>query len=171
MPRCRRSHEQVGMAEELVQGPEPNDGRERAGRRAAGSSRSYPKNHYLGRFDQGGDGLALLQAHLANRVRRDDGRDTLTSDRECYLGHQALSFDIRDPADQLIPSADFAEIVAALAHVAGFGCAIEKLVDLLLWNAMVAAGGLDGSNFAFVDPLFESRIADTQHLGCFARRK
>ena len=152
-------------------GPEPNDGRERAGRRAAGSSRSYPKNHYLGRFDQRGDGLALLQAHLANRVRSDNGRDALTSNRERHLGHKPLSFDIRDAADQLIPSADFAEIVAALAHIAGLGCAIEKLVDLLLRNAMVAAGGLDGSNFSFVNPLFECRIADAQHLGGFARRK
>jgi hypothetical protein len=140
-------------------------------RRAAGSSRLYPKNHYLGRFDQGGDGLALLEAHLANRVRSDNGRDALTSDRERHLGHQPLSFDIRDAADQLIPSADFAEIVAPLAHVAGFGCAIKKLVDLLLWNAMVAAGGLNRSNLAFVDPLFECRIADAQHLGRFARRE
>jgi hypothetical protein len=140
-------------------------------RRPTGSRSLYSKNHYLGRFDQGRDGLALLEAHLANRVRSDNGRDALTANRERHLGHQSLSFDIRDAADQLIPSADFAEIVAALAHVAGFGCAIQKLVDLLLRNAMMAAGGLDGSNFAFVDPLFESRIADAQHLGGFARRK
>jgi len=140
-------------------------------RRAAGSSRSYAKNHYLGRFDQGGDGLALLEAHLANRVRSDNGRNALTSDRERHLGHESLSFDIRDPADQLIPSADFAEIVAPLPHVAGFGCAIQKLVDLLLRNTMVAAGGLDGSNLAFVDPLFESRIADAKHLSGFAGRE
>ena len=140
-------------------------------RRAAGSSRSYAKNHYLGRFDQGGDGLALLEAHLANCVRRDNGRNALTANRERHLGHQPLSFDIRDAADQLIPSAHFSEIVAALAHVAGFGCAIQKLVDLLLRNAMVAAGSFDCSNLAFVDPLFERGIADAQDLGRFTGRE
>src|SRR5579863_2419912 len=135
------------------------------------SSRSYPKNHYLCRFDKGGDGLALLETHLANSVRGDNGRNALTANRERHLGHQPLSLDIRDAADQLIPPTDFAEIVAPLAHVAAFGCAIQKLVDLLLRNAMVAAGSLDCSNFSLVDPLLQRRIADAQDLGCFAGRE
>lgn len=132
---------------------------------------SHPKNHYLGRFDQGGDGLSFLKAHLANRVRSDDGSNSLTTDRERHLGHQPLGFDIRDAADQLISSADFAEIVAPFADVAGLGRVIQKLVDLLLGDAMMAAGSLDRSNLPFIDPLFECRIADAQHLGGFTRRE
>ena len=136
-----------------------------------GSIGSHPKNHYLGRFDQGGDGLSFLKAHLANCVRGDDRSNSLTTDRERHLGHQALGFDIRDAADQLISTTDFAEIVAPFADVAGFGRVIQKLVDLLLRDAMMAAGSLDRSNLPFIDPLFECRIADAQHLGGFARRK
>ena len=79
--------------------------------------------------------------------------------------------DLRDAADELISSADFAEVGAPLAHVAGLGRAVEKLIDLLFRNAMVAAGGFDGANLSLVDPLFKRGIADAKDLSGFARRK
>ena len=93
---------------------------------------SDSQDHYLGRLDEGGDGLALLKAHLANGVGGDDGRDSLTTDRDRHLGHQPQGLDIGDAADQLVSSADLAEIVAPFADVAAFGRVIQKLVDLLL---------------------------------------
>src|SRR5580765_6470480 len=113
-------------------------------------NRSHAQDHNLGGLDQRGNGLTLLQAHLANSIGGDNGSDVLTADGERHLGHQSQGLDLRDPAHELISATDSAEIAAALANVAGLLRAIEEFVDLLLGNAMVAAGGLDGANLALV---------------------
>ena len=95
----------------------------------------------------------------------------LTTDGEGHLRHEPLCLDIGHAADELVTAADPAEIGAPLADIAGVTGTVEKSVDLLFGDAMVAAGGLDRSNFALVDPLFEGGIADAQNLGGFAGRE
>jgi len=95
----------------------------------------------------------------------------LTSNGKRDLRHQAHDLDVRDAADELIASADTAESRAALAYFAAVGSPIEKFIDLLLGDTMMTAGGLDGADLAFINPLFERGIADPQDLGGFARRE
>ena len=132
---------------------------------------SDAEDHHFGGLDQRGNRLALLQTHLANSIGSDNGSDVLTADGEGHLGQQSLCLDVRDAADQLISSADPAEVAAALADVAGFAGAVQEFVDLLFRDAMVAAGGLDGADLALIDPLLERGIANAQDLGSFTWRE
>ena len=129
------------------------------------------EDHDFRRLDQGGDGLALLEAHFTDGIRGDDRGNALAADGKRDLRHQPHGLDLSDAADELISSTDFAEVGAPLADVSGLGCAVEKLIDLLFWDAMVAAGGFDGTNLSLVDPLFKRGIADAEDLSGFARRK
>ena len=95
----------------------------------------------------------------------------LYSDGKCNLRHEAHRLDFRDTANELISPADLAEITASLADVAGLGCAVKKLIDLLFWDTMVTASGLDGANLHLVDPLLERGIANAEDLSGFAWRE
>ncbi len=52
----------------------------------------HANDHYFCGLDQGGGFVADFQAHFADGVRRDDRRDPLAADGECYLGDQAVNF-------------------------------------------------------------------------------
>jgi hypothetical protein len=137
----------------------------------ANTGRSDVQDHDFRRLDQGGDGLALLEAHFTYGIRGNDRGNALATDGKRDLRHQPHGLDLRDAADELISSTDFAEVGPSLAHVTGLGCSVKKLIDLLFWDPMVAAGGFDGTNLSLVDPLFKRGIADAKDLGGFARRK
>lgn len=122
------------------------------------------ENHHFGGFDKGGDRLALLQSHFASRIGGDDGGDVLAADGKAHLRHQALDFDARHPADQLIAAGDAPEIRAPPGHVTGLGGAVEIFVELRFRDAMVAASGSNRLQFAFVDPLLKRGVADSQDL-------
>jgi len=129
------------------------------------------EDHDLGGLDQGGDGLALLETHFTDGICGDDGGNALAADGKRDLRHEAHRLDLRNPADELISSTDFAEVGAPLADVAGFGCAVKKLIDLLFRDTMVTASGFDCANLSLVDPLFERGIANAEDLSGFAWRK
>ena len=129
------------------------------------------EDHDFRRLDQGGDGLALLEAHFTDGIRGDDRGNALAADGKRDLRHQPHGLDLGDAADELISSTDFAEVGAPLADVAGFGCAVEKLIDLLFRDTMVTASGLDCANLSLVDPLFKRGIANAEDLSGFAWRK
>src|SRR6266853_3284364 len=128
----------------------------RVGRR---NSNSY--DHDFSGFDKGCRGLALLQAHFARRVRRDDGRNALPADRKFYLGQQAAVAHFDDPAHQLISPADAPEAAASSQRVFFIGARQEAL-DFGRGNAVVPSSRLYAAQLLLVDPLLERGIADPQ---------
>jgi hypothetical protein len=92
----------------------------------------------------------------------------LFADGESDLREEAAVFDGGDAANELVASADFAEIAAAgggFASVEGCG---NEAVDFGFGDAVVAAGGLGGFEFAAVDPLLQRGVADAEDVGSFA---
>ena len=127
------------------------------------------EDHYLGGLDQGGGGVALLEAQFADGVGGDDGGDVLLADAEGDLCEKAAVFDGYDAADELIAAGDFAEGAAAFGDVATIEFFGDEAVDFRFGDAVMAAGSFGGFEFAAVDPLFESGIADAEDVCGFAR--
>ena len=129
---------------------------------------SDAEDHDFGGFDEGGGAFAGLEAEFAGGVGGDERSDLLFADAESDLGEEAVVFDGDDAADELIAAGDFAEGAAAfgdIAAVEGFG---DEAIDFGFGDAMMATGSLGGFEFAAVDPLFESGIADAEDVGGFA---
>jgi len=53
---------------------------EKAGAVSEGKDQLDPQDHHLSGFDEGGDGLSFLEAHLADGVSSNNGGDVLTAD-------------------------------------------------------------------------------------------
>ena len=130
---------------------------------------SDAQDHDFGGFDEGGGAVTGLEAKFPGGVRRDDGSDVLLADGERNLGKQAAKFHFKHAADELIASADSAEVAAASFEAAAFEFSGDEAVDFAFGDAVVATGSLDGLNFFAIDPLFEGGIADAQDVGGFAR--
>lgn len=130
-----------------------------------------PDDHDLGGFYKGGDGLALFQAHFANGIGGDDGRNPLAAYRNCNLSEQAADLDVGNTPDELIAAADAPKIGAPVGNVSALGCAIEEAVNFFFGDAVMAARGLHRADFLLVDPLFHRGIADPEYLGCVTRRE
>jgi len=143
----------------------------RAEEKSTGASplRLRTKNHDFGGFDQSGSRLALLEAHFADCVGRDDRGDVLAADRKRDLRDEAADADVRNATDELIAAADAAEARTAIRRLFPRRAAVEKAIDFLFGDPVVSAGGSNSANLPLVDPLFESRVADAQDLGCVAR--
>src|SRR5579859_1246343 len=77
-------------------------------------------DHDFGRFDKRCRDRSLSKAHLTSGIGSDDGSDLLIADGQRDLCEQAIDLHVHDPADELIPSADTAEALAALGHRAVF---------------------------------------------------
>jgi hypothetical protein len=121
---------------------------------------SDTEHHDLGGLDESGDRFALLQAQLAGGVGRDDGGDDLAADGKADLGHQAFDFEVDNAADELVAAADGAHGLTVRGfRASGF---VEEGVELGLGDAVVAAWGFGGLDFAAVDPLFDGRVGDAE---------
>jgi len=131
--------------------------------------RSDAEDHDFGGFDEGGGAFTRFEAHFAGGVGGDERSDLLLTDTERDLGEEAVVFDGDDAADELIAAGDFAEGAAAFGDIAPFEGFGDEAVDFGFGDAMMAAGSLGGFEFAAVDPLFESGIADAEDVGGFAR--
>jgi len=134
-----------------------------------GASKSDAKNHDFGGFNEGSGTFAGLEAEFTCGIGGDDARNVLFADAKGDLGKKAAVFDVHDAADKLIAAGDFAEFTATQADVAAFELFGDKAVDFGFGDAMMAAGRFGGFEFAAVDPLFESGIADSEDVGSFAR--
>jgi len=130
---------------------------------------SDAEDHDFGGFYQGGGALAGLEAEFAGGVGGDDARDVLLADAEGDLSEEAAEFDVDDATYQLVAAGDFAEFTAARVDIAAFEFFGNEAVDFGFGDAMVAAGGFGGFEFAAVDPLFEGGIADAKNVCGFAR--
>jgi len=92
----------------------------------------------------------------------------LLADGQRDLREEAAVFDGGNAADELIASADFAEIAAARGGFASVeGCGNEP-VNFGFGDAMVAARGFGGFELAAIDPLFQRGVADAEDVGGFA---
>jgi hypothetical protein len=127
----------------------------------------WPNNHDFCGLDQSGDGLAIFQAHFANRIGGYDRRDSLAADRHGDLGDQAVNLYAGHPADELVAPADSPEVRPSVGNVSALAGSIQKSVHFPLGNAVVPSGSLHAANFLLIDPLLERGITDSKHLGCF----
>ena len=130
---------------------------------------SDAEDHDFGGFYQSGGAFAGLEAEFAGSVGSDDGGDVLFADAECDLCEEAAVFDVDDAADELVAAGDFAKFAAARGDVAAFEFFGDEAIDFGFGDTMMAAGSLGGFEFAAVDPLFESGIADAEDVCGFAR--
>ena len=130
--------------------------------------KSDAEDHDFGGFDEGGGAFADFEAEFAGSVGGDDAGDVLFADAQRDLREEAAEFDFGDAADELIAAGDLAEFAAARADVATSEFCGNEAVDLGFRYAVVAAGSFGGFEFAAIDPLFESGIADTENVGGFA---
>jgi len=127
------------------------------------------EDHYFrGLYERSG-GVANPEAHFIDGVGGDDCSDGLPADGKRDLRHESVGFDLRDAPNKLVAPADAAEGLAAFGNRTSFGFAIQELVNFWLRYAVVASGGLHGVNLAFVNPLFQRGVTDTEDLGRFAR--
>ena len=140
----------------------------RVGLKVTSAPGSDAEDHDFGGFDQSGDAFAGLEAHFLRGVGGDDGGDMLLADGEGDLREQAAVFDGGDAADELVASADFAEIATAGGGFAAVQGGRNEAVDFGFGDAVVAAGGFRSFEFAAVDPLFQRGIADAEDVGGFA---
>jgi hypothetical protein len=127
---------------------------------------SDSEHHDFGGFDEGGYGFAFFEAEFSGGIGSDNGGDDLAADGEADLGHEAFDFELDDAADELIASADGAHGLAA-GRLGSFGF-VEERVELRLGDAVMAAGGFDGAQFAAIDPLLDSGIRDAEAKRGFA---
>jgi hypothetical protein len=132
---------------------------------------SGPDDHYLGGLDESRNRIADLQAHLANGICSDDGCDVLAPDGETHLSQQSVNRDLGDTPDKLIPSADSAEVFAALAYCTSARSYMKELVQFGLGNPVMATRCLYRAELLFIDPLFYRRVAYTKNLCGVASRK
>src|ERR1019366_9345346 len=116
-------------------------------------------NHDLGGLHQRRRFVAALQAHLASRVRRNNGCNVLAADGELYLCQQSFDADLDDASDELVAPADVAETCPALSRL-GAQRLEEIAVKFALRNAMMSASCLHGAQLALVYPLLEAGITD-----------
>jgi hypothetical protein len=132
---------------------------------------SGPDDHYFGGLDESRNRVAYLQAHLANGICGDDGGDVLAPDRETHLSEQPVNRDLGDTPDKLIPSANSAEVLAALADCTSARSYMKELVEFGLGNPVMATRCLYRPEFFLVDPLFYRRVAYTENLCGVASRE
>src|SRR5580704_759385 len=119
------------------------------------------QNHHLSGLDEGGGGLAGLEIHFAGGAGGDDRGDLLATDGEFYFGHEAAYPHAVDATDQLIASTDAADHIAAF--LLGFAAGAKKqAIDLVLWDAMMAARSRHAADSLLVDPLFERGETDAE---------
>src|ERR1700677_3648465 len=152
--------------------------RRRTQRRAFSSKRGeqrrialHPDDHDLGGFYQGRDGLAVFQAHFPDGIGGDDGRNPLATDGKRNLGHQAADLDVGNTPDELVPAADASKVRATLRNFLTFRRPIQKSIDFLLRNSVMAARRLHRANLFLIYPLFQCGVADSQYLCSIARRE
>ncbi len=93
----------------------------------------------------------------------------LAADGESDLGHEAIDFDLNDAADELVAARNFAEVFAAGGDRLFVAGTVEEAVEFGFGDAVVAAGGFDGFDFLFVDPLLESGVTDAEDFRGLAR--
>jgi hypothetical protein len=110
-------------------------------------------DHHFSGLHQGGRGLAFAELHLAHGIGGDDGGDTLGADLEDDLRKQAADLNLDDGADELIASAHIAEPFArgGGGRPGGGG---KVALESGRRDAVMAACGLDGLEFACNNPLF-----------------
>src|SRR5262249_21947656 len=130
---------------------------------------SNAQDHDFGGFYQSSGAFAGFESELAGGVGGDDGGDVLFADAQSDLGEEAAVFDVDDAANELIAAGDFAKFATARGDIATFELFGDEAIDFGLRDAVVAAGCFSGFEFAAVDPLFESGVADTEDVGSFAR--
>jgi hypothetical protein len=116
----------------------------RTQRHGVGSKRGEPRrvalqpdDHGLGGFYKGGDGLAVFQAHFADDIGGDDGRNPLAAHGNRNLGEQAAALDVGNTPDELVPAADAPKIGASVGFISGLACAIEEAVNFSFGDAVL----------------------------------
>ncbi len=93
----------------------------------------------------------------------------LTSYGQCDLCEQPADLYIGDSSSQLVTAAYTAKQATCLLGFSFDGRPRQQAVDFSLGDSVVSTGGLDTLQLSAVDPLFQRRVADTQHLSCLAR--
>ena len=93
----------------------------------------------------------------------------LLADAESDLGEEAAEFYFDDAADELIASGDFAKGATARTDFAAIEFLRNQAINFGFGDAMVAARSFGGFEFATVNPLLESGIADAEDVCRFAR--
>src|SRR5690348_4726814 len=124
-------------------------------------------NHNLGGLDEGGGGLAGLEAHFAGGAGGNDGGDALPADGDFHFRHEAADAHLLDASHQLIAAADAAQDFLAHGFVVAAG-AIQQAVHLRPRNAVMSARGAHAADLFPVDPLLDCGEADAELEGGFA---
>jgi hypothetical protein len=120
----------------------------------SGGQKSAAKNHYFGRFDESGRGLALFQPHLAGSIGGDDRSDVLASDGERYLCQQSFYLEVDNSAYELISAADMPKLGTAFrCHILPGGT-VQMAIQFVFRDAVVPASGLHRAQLFAVDPAF-----------------
>ena len=127
-------------------------------------------DHYVGGLDESRCCLAFFQLELTDCICGDDCGDVGVSNSEDDFGEEAFDADADYFAGELVAAADAAETLAGLGGRFGFVFDYEGL-EGCLGETMVAAGGLDGLQFAAQYPLLDGGIADPNQAGGFAGRQ
>src|SRR5437588_12846890 len=114
---------------------------------------SYPKDHYFGRLNQRRSPLPGLQAQLLGRIRRDDRRNMLLSDRHRHLRQQPAEFDRHHAPNQLVSPTDFPEISPPRFEVPAVQLLLKQAIDLALRHTVMPARRLHRFDLSMVNPL------------------
>src|ERR1035437_6449621 len=112
----------------------------------------WAADHDLGGFDEGYCGVAGFEGEFAHSVGGDDSGDALVADGEDDFGKQAVDDDLNYGAEELVAATDSSRAGMGLGRRDGAG---EELVERFEGNAVVAAGGFDGTDAAGEDPVLE----------------
>src|ERR1700730_3716615 len=133
--------------------------------------RSHSQNHDFSGFNERSGAFSRLEPHFFGGVRGNDGGDVLFADGHGHLSQQAAIFNRQHAPDELIASADLAEVSAAVLDVSALEIFRYQAIDFTLGHAMMTAGGLRGLNLVAVDPLLQRGVAYSQDVGGFPRRQ
>ena len=87
------------------------------------------------------------------------------------MGEQPAELQSNHSANQLVASANLAEMQSPGGQIASLEFLRNQPVNFALGNTVVPAGRLHGLEFAVVNPLLERRIADAQNVCCLAWRQ
>src|SRR6266571_3747784 len=132
---------------------------------------SHPENHHFRGFDECGRAVTRFQAQLFCGIGGDNGSDVLLADRQRHLGEQSAELERDDAPNQLVSTANLAEVQAPCREIAPFQLFWNEPVDFAFRHAMVPTRSLHGLEFAVVDPLLQCGIADAENVRRLARRQ